>query len=272
MSSLKRSLFWVAFYLLIIFFMGQLDRVDRPVINLASYFYLLVFVVVPCVVLIPSFYRVPPFIGMIFWASIYFALSRILDRSLSAPDSVETVIIELILLELGVWLSYQLAVDIAHSESLLDTVAQSAFPNLAIELDMASERIGNEIMRSRRYHRPLSLVVFQVVPEDPNVYREIFKNFQQDLVSRFSSARIGQLIGTRIRQMDLLVRDRLGRFIVLCPETDRESVILLGERIYKDLQDGTGLNISWGTSTFPDEALTFDDMLHNARKQLVSPN
>ena len=66
MSHLKRSLFWVGFYLAIIFILGQLDRVDRPVVNLASYFYILVFVVVPCIILIPAFYRAPQFISMIF--------------------------------------------------------------------------------------------------------------------------------------------------------------------------------------------------------------
>ena len=268
MSNLKRSLFWVAFYLAIIFFLGQLDRADRPIINLASYFYLLVFVVVPCMILIPSFYRAPLFISMIFWASIYFALSRILERSLSAPDTVETVIIEVFLLELGVWLSYQLAADIAHSESLVDTMAQSAFPNMAIELGEASGRISEEITRSRRYRRPLSLLMVQAVPENNEVYRELFKTFQRDMLSRFSSARMGQLIGEQIRQTDLLLRDRVGRFVVLCPETDKENVMVLGDRIYEVLKEGTGLNVSWGCSSFPDEALTFDDLTNKARESL----
>lgn len=272
MSNLKRSLFWVAFYLAIIFILGQLDRADRPVVNLASYFYILVFIVVPCVVLIPSFYRAPQFISMIFWASVYFALSRVLDRSLSAPNSFETIFIEVVLLELGVWLSYQLAVDLAHSESLVDTMAQSAFPNQAIELDEASNLISNEITRSRRYHRPLSLLIFRIAPENKDIYRELFQSFQRDLLNRFSSARMGQLIGERIRQTDILLRDRVGRFVVLCPETDKESVLLLGDRINNALEEGTGLQIFWGCSSFPDEALTFDDMLTKAREQLKSTN
>lgn len=270
MSNLKRSLFWVAFYLAIIFILGQLDRVDRPIVNLASYFYILVFVVVSCMVLIPSFYRAPQFISMVFWASIYFALSRVLDRTLSAPDSFETIFVEVVLLELGVWLSYQLAADLAHSASLVDTMAQSAFPNQAIELDNASSLISNEVTRSRRYHRPLSLLIFNVVPENKDIYRELFRSFQRDLLNRFSSARMGQLIGERIRQTDVLLRDRLGSFVVLCPETDKESVLLLGERISNKLKEGTGLRISWGCSSFPDEALTFDDMVARAREQMKS--
>jgi hypothetical protein len=268
MSNLRRSLFWVAFYLAIIFMLGQLDRVDRPVINLASYFYILVFIVVPCVVLIPSFYRAPQFISMIFWASIYFALSRILDRSLSAADSFETIFVEVVLLEVGVWLSYQFAVDLAHSASLVDTMAQSTFPNQAIEVEEASSLIRNEITRSRRYHRPLSLLIFQASPKDKEEYRELFRSFQRDLLSRFSSARMGQLIGENIRQTDLLLRDRVGRFVVVCPETDKENVFMLGERISSKLEDGTGLQVSWGSSSFPDEALTFDDMLARAREQM----
>ena len=270
MSNLKRSLFWVVFYLVIIFFLGQLDRIDRPVINLASYFYILVFIVVPCTVLIPSFYRAPQFVSMIFWASIYFGLSRVFDRALSAPNSFETIFTEIVLLELGVWLSYQLAVDLAHSASLVDTMAQSAFPNQAIEIEKASSLFRNEITRSRRYHRPLSLLIIQAAPEDKDVYRQLFKSFQRDLLNRFSSAHMGQLIGEQIRQTDILIRDRVGHFIVLCPETDKENVSILGKRIHGSLEDNTGLHISWGCSSFPDEALTFDDLVMHAREQMKS--
>ena len=272
MSNLKRSLFWVAFYLAIIFFLGQLDRVDRPVVNLASYFYILVFVAVPCVVLIPSFYRAPQFVSMIFWASIYFGLSRVFDRALSAPSSFETIFTEIALLELGVWLSYQLAVDLAHSQSLVDTMAQSAFPNQAIEIEEASNLFRNEITRSRRYRRPLSLLIIRAVPENNDVYQQLFKSFQRDLLNHFSSARMGQLIGEQIRQTDILMRDRLGRFIVLCPETDKESVSKLGERIHGVLEADTGLQISWGCSSFPDEALTFEDLVTQAREHMKSSN
>jgi len=271
MRNLRRSLFWVVFYLAIIFILGQLDRVDRPVINLASYFYILVFVVVPCVVLIPFFYRAPQFVSMIFWASVYFALSRIIDRSLSAPNNFEGIFTEVVLLELGVWLSYQLAVDLARSESLIDTMASTAFPSQAIDFEESLTTIRNEVSRSRRYQRPLSLLIFQIEPEN-NVIRELFQDFRRDLISRFSSARMGQLIGEQIRQTDLLMRDKVGRFIIVCPETDKDGVVMFGERVLIWLEDNTGLQISWGCSSFPDDALTFDDMVARAREQMKASN
>jgi len=204
---------------------------------------------------------------MIFWASIYFALSRFLDRSLSAPNSFETIFIEVVLLELGVFLSYQLAVELANSESLIDAMASGAFPSQAIDFEDALTSIRNEVSRSRRYHRPLSLLIFQVEPENKSAIRELFRGFHRDLVSRFSSARMGQIIGEQIRQTDILMRDKVGRFVILCPETDKDGVLLFGERIHIGLEDSTGLRISWGCSSFPDEALTFDDMVARAREQ-----
>jgi hypothetical protein len=149
-------------------------------------------------------------------------------------------------------------------------MAQSAFPNQATELETASSLISNEVTRSRRYHRPFSILIFQVAPQNKYAYQELFRNFQRELLNRFSSARMGQLIGERIRQTDILLRDRVGRFVVLCPETNKENALLLGERINDALKDGTGLKISWGCSSFPDEALTFDDMITRAREQTKS--
>ena len=37
MTNLKKSLFWIAFYILIVLVLGQLDRSDRPIINFAAY-------------------------------------------------------------------------------------------------------------------------------------------------------------------------------------------------------------------------------------------
>jgi len=268
MIKLRRSLFWVGFYLAIIFLLGQLDWLDRPVINLASYFYILIFIVVPSVTLISSFSRASLIISMIFWASIYFALSQFINRSLSAPNSFETIFVEVVLLELGVWLSYQLAADLSHSESLIDTMAQGVFPNQAMIMEDASNLIRTEFARSRRYHRPLSLLIFQVVVENNNIYRELFRSFQRELLNRFSSARMAQLIGERIRQSDLLIRDRQGLFFILCPETDEEKAALLGKRVLVALEDGTGLKVIWGYSSFPTEALTFEELIYNARARL----
>ena len=81
MTNLKKSLFWIAFYLLIVLVLGQLDRSDRPIINFAAYFYLTAIFIVPVMVFVPSLHKVPVVVPMIFWGAIYFALLQLIDRS-----------------------------------------------------------------------------------------------------------------------------------------------------------------------------------------------
>jgi GGDEF domain-containing protein len=66
-----------------------------------------------------------------------------------------------------------------------------------------------------------------------------------------------------------VLKDQRGRFIVLCPETDKASADLLAKRITHAITEKTDLQVLFGVSSFPEEALTFDDLLHTARERLV---
>ena len=275
MTNLKRSLFWIGFYLLIVLVLAQLDRSDTPIINFAAFFYLLAIFLVPVMIFVPSLHKVSVFVPMFFWGAIYFALSRVIDRSLTGSSDIDVIVLEIVIVEVGVWLSYQLAVGIAQSESLMDVLAQGTFPHRAIEMSAASDLIKTEFGRSRRYHRPLSLLVVHANPKDNEVAREVLRSIQQDVLNRLSNARVGQAIGDSIRQTDLLIQDHIGRFVILCPETDLENAFFLAERTRKIVEEHTGLHVTCGVASFPDEALTFEDLLLIARdrsKQLQVPN
>jgi GGDEF domain-containing protein len=157
---------------------------------------------------------------------------------------------------------------ITHAESVMDELAVDAFPNRSQELDEGSQRIKIEFNRSRRYRRPLSLLLMEVDPAQHRDNGEVLKTIQYDIVSRFTAARVGQIIDDRIRQTDLVLRDRRWCYVILCPETDLPSVLLLARRIAAAVQEKTGLTILWGVSAFPEEALTFDDLLRKARQRL----
>ena len=270
MTNLKRAFFWAAIYLAVVFVLGQTDYSGRPIINFASYFYLGVMIAVPVTVFFPSISRVSAFVPLLVWAGIYLVLLQIVDRNLTANEGEFSVIIlEFVLLEAGVWFAHQLALQIGHAESIMDALALSAFPNRAHSVNEESQRIGIELRRSRRYHRPLSLVVIESESEDQKTTREMLRSIQQDLLNRFTSARVGQIIDDRVRQTDLVMRDHRGRFVVLCPETELENTILLAKRIAQAVKERTNLHVLWGVAAFPEEALTFDDLLQKATERLM---
>lgn len=270
MSGLKRSIIILAIYFVSLYLLGEEVFSEHPIINISTYFFFLIIIALPGTVFIPQFNRGNRIFLIVFWALLYLALPRIFEHWLSAPESYDLILVELVLLSLGVWLAHQLATELTYTDSLLDMMAQNTFPSNASQLDASYRQLANEVIRCRRYGRPLSLLIFQAIPENEQVIRDMLKNFQQDLLSRISTARVGHLISEHIRQMDLLTRDHVGRFVILCPETDKKSAMMLGERIFESLSKETGFSIKWGMAAFPDEALTFDDLLALAREKLKS--
>ena len=268
MSSLKKSIFGVAFYVSIVIILGLLDFENMPIINFASFFYVTVIIVIPITIIIPSLHKTPVYLPMLFWGAIYLGLGRFIDRSQTGSMDLSIMILEFALFEVGVWLSYQLAVAIAQSESLVDALAQGTYPNRALDLEAASERVKMELGRSRRYHRQLSLLIIQTMPENHEIVKETLKSVQHDLSSQMSLARVAQAVTESIRQVDLLMRDRLGRFIILCPETSSEQALLLAERIRETIEQRTGLIVKFAAALFPDDAVTFEDLLQVARQRL----
>lgn len=276
MTNLKRSFFWAAIYLALIFVLGQADYASRPIIDFAAYFYLAVIVAVPVTLFIPSISRVSVYVPMLAWLGVYLVLLQIKDRLYSAhTGDLPIIVLEFVLLEVGVWLAHQLALQISHAESVMDALALSAFPNRARDIEAEHQRIKIELTRSRRYHRPLSLII--ILSDSPGANRseegpmpkEMLKSMQHDLLSRFTSARVGQIIDDCIRQTDLVMRDPRGRFIILCPETDRGNATLLAKRIAQAVKGRASLRALWGVAAFPEEALTFDDLLQTARERLA---
>ncbi len=250
--------------------LGQTDYIGRPIINFASYFYVVAMLGVPITLFFPSITRVSSVVPLAFWAGIYIILLLFIDRSLTTTsDGLSVIVLEFVLLEAGIWLAYQLAQEITHTESAIDALALGAFQHRAQELDEGSQRVKIEITRSRRYHRPLGLLLLEADSEDYKSHGEVLKNIQDDIVNRFTSARIGQIIDDRIRQTDLVLRDRRWCYIVLCPETDFSNVLLLAKRMTQAIKEKTGLSVLWGIAAFPEEALTFEDMLQKARERLT---
>ena len=270
MTNLKRSFFGAAVYLAVIFVLGQADYADRPLINFANYFYLAVLVAMPLTLFFPKISRISVYVPLLFWAGVYIVLLQLINRNYSANKGELAVIaLEFMMLEVGVWFAHQLASQISHAESIMDALALSAFPNRARDIDSESQRIKIELTRSRRYHRPLSVVMIESESDDEKITREAFKNIQHDLMSRFTSARVGQIIDDRVRQTDLVLRDYKGRFIVLCPETEFSNGSLLAKRIAQAIKERTSLRVLWGVAAFPEEALTFEDLLQKARERLI---
>ncbi|MFT3894504.1 MAG: hypothetical protein QM730_22980 [Anaerolineales bacterium] len=269
MTGLKRSFVWLSLYLALVLILGQSDYAGRPILNFASYFYLTVMAAVPITLFFPSIAKAQ--IPMFLWGAVYLVILKTVDRSISTTSiDLPIIVLEFILLELGVWIAQQLATEMRYAESLMDTLAFGAFPNRVRDIEAESQRIKVELTRSRRYQRPLSLLMIEVEADLDQSATAIARSIQHDLMHRFSFARVGQVIDDLIRQTDLFLKDHRGRYVILCSETSLSDVELFANRISQAVKEKTGLRMFWGYASFPDEALTFEDLMQKARERLIS--
>ncbi len=271
MTELRRSLFFVAIYITGIIALGVLDLQNVAVVNFANYFYLAAMVFVLLVLIVPSLHQVPLYSLLFLSAVMYLALVRAVDRSHTGSSAVDVIALETILVLVGVWLSHRFASVFAHSESLMEILAKGTFPSRVTSVDAASGPIRTEFNRGRRYQRPIALLVLQPAVADGEIVKEILKGLQHDVLNRLHLARVAQVSSALLRQSDMLLRDEIGQFVVICPETSKADVLVLACRIQETVLERTGIHLAYGAAVFPSDALTFEDLWQTARRRVGWP-
>ncbi len=131
-------------------------------------------------------------------------------------------------------------------------------------------QLGKEIERSRRYKRPLSLLIMDI--DHFKSFNDTYGHPVGDLVLR----EIAKCIIEAIRVNDIAARYGGEEFAVIIPETNEQRALATAERIrtkieQRVIESGNNLlhvTISIGCASYPDHAATQQELIENADKAL----
>ena len=137
-----------------------------------------------------------------------------------------------------------------------------------MELDSAWERINTELTRSRRFNRPLTVLLVEMKHMNGKLPLRKIDSLQRDLLKRFAVSKAGQIISNLARQTDLIIRENNERFMIVCPETDLRHSTFLAERVCHAIQEAIDENVVWGAASFPEESFSFEELLEKAGQRL----
>jgi len=91
-------------------------------------------------------------------------------------------------------------------------------------------------------------------------------------MTRYVITSLARVISNQLRRTDLVLDQRdQGRFIILSPDTNAASSASVADRIQAAAAVQLGVLVSCGVASFPDEALTFEELVHQAKSNLRSP-
>ena len=266
MKNVRDSVVLLLSFFSIVFGIAQVEGFEDNILNFQAAFFIMMALATILGVLGPSQFETSLYSYIIAWAIIYTLVWWSYWRFLPNPRNVQELGIQFLLIEIAAGLAYTLGQNIAQVDALLKGLSASTYPNRALSIEAAHDRIDIEITRSRRYNRPLSVLILeisQIDEEDKN-----FAIIQKDLLKRFTLAKIGQILGNYARQTDLILDDQPEHFVIVCPETDQQTITVLADRIRAAIKEQMNTWVMWGTASFPNEALTFDDLLNTARERI----
>lgn len=127
------------------------------------------------------------------------------------------------------------------------------------------ERLQEELSRSLRYHHPLTLLMIDV--DYFKRYNDTYGHQQGDELLR----QLAEILRQNIRQSDIAGRYGGEEFAVILPETDKESAVVLAQRLcevvartpFPGYPGGPPVRctVSIGVASYPEDALTVSDLI-----------
>jgi hypothetical protein len=189
------------------------------------------------------------------------------------------LLLGLVLLLVTAYLSARVAQDLREFARAVElvTLALPHGQQPLRNLEEARATVDVEMVRSRRFERPLSLVVIQIDPAAIRVHlHRLIQEMQHALVQRYVVATMAHLLTRTLRRTDLVVADGCpGRLLLVTPETNALEAGAVGSRAVQLIRERMGLSVRYGVASFPQQALTFEDLRGVAEADLyyeAAPN
>ncbi len=203
-------------------------------------------------------------------ALLPFLIVRVLaGTAVGLAGEIYLVITEGAFVVMACVLTQRIARGLHGLDSALAAVAFGDNPALPLDGPEAGNEILTEMARSRRHERPLSVTV--LAPDATSFEVAVERSaeeVQRAIRSRYVRGNLGRLIARQLRRSDILFEDaRTGHYLVVSPETDDDGAGLLVERIQR-AASAVGLKLESGSASFPDQAVSFEQLVEVAERHL----
>jgi predicted signal transduction protein with EAL and GGDEF domain len=272
MQKLRISIVNLLIFIIILFNIERLDiGSQKNVINFETGFYVMVVVAILMILSIRRLQTLPqhPLIALTIGAFLIVKLVLTRDHPLLGGMYTYLSITELGLFIVAVLLAQNLALNIKDFEQAVENFA---FANIrkVKPVQEAYEEIQDEIYRSRRFQRSLSIVVLeQDLGKIQKNINKVVQDAQRMLMDQYTSLMIARELATQLRRTDLLLENgKKGGLVILSPDTDKANSELLIERL-KSVAQSEEFPINFGVAIFPDHALTFEQLVEHAEMDLL---
>ena len=279
MKHLPRATVALVVSLAIFFNIERLDFGEANIVNIGSFVYVFSLFIVISVISIPMLRRSSVYVLSAVWIGAYLVAKVLLYTYAGKHPLLGGVYTYLTVTEVGLLLitlllAHKLAFAIEDFQGAVKEVSFRHTNKRIRQLDEADDEIQLEMFRSRHYHHPLGILIVQ--PESgfaQSAIHRAVREAQQAMMYTYVSRSMAQTLGKYIRRTDLIMEQTdQERLVILCPDTNAADLALLAEYLQVVAQEEISASVACGTATFPDEAITFEELMRQAETRLNHRN
>lgn len=271
MSELKQSIIILFVFIVLLLGAANVESFQESFIDFSPVFFVLIAIILFTeLIIVGSLLKagvnLSQYVVIAFWLIVY---GLVWYFYLGNEKPIEVNLVQGMLVLLTAVLAFDVGRRIDQTDAALERLAASNFPNRAMDIQSARDLVDAEITRSRRYHHPLSILTVQLEKKKSWGDWKNSELFAREMMERFAVAKVSQILSDNARDTDMVLRDRDRKFVLLCPETNQTSTNILAGRIAEAVKRELDVDVECGSSSFPDEALTFEDLLRTASDRLA---
>ena len=265
MHRMRRSIGVLLIYLTILFNLERLGLGGENAIHIEFFVYVLSIGAILALLVIPVLRRASLRVVLAAGGVVYLLAKLVFSSPVAMWGGVYTylTITEITLYLLGITLAYAVARGLNEFEEAVINITFADVSRRVQKLDLAAEDIQQELIRSRRHHRPLTVLVAKFDPRsiDVALHRHV-QEIQQTMMTRYAHIGLARLISQQARRIDVVAdQEEQERFIILSPESDVAGAAALAERIRAAAEQQLGITVAFGVAAFPQDALTFEELV-----------
>ncbi|MBA3534344.1 MAG: hypothetical protein H0T73_20680 [Ardenticatenales bacterium] len=270
MTSLHKAILFLLVHLAVFYNIERFDFGEANLIDIQSFVYILVTAAVLATIFIPPVRRAHYTLSMSLSLLIY-VLSKVFffaepNHPLLGGVNTYITISEIAFLILAIRLAYSVGRRLQEFEEAVENITIPPSSHRVREMEHATEIIEIEMLRSRRYHRPLAVVVVRPDPGSLQAtLHRLIEEVQRTMMLRYVTTSLARVISDQLRRTDLVIAQRAqGRFIIMTPETSVADSEEMAKRVKRAVAERLGVKVTVGVASFPDNALAFTSLVDHA--------
>jgi hypothetical protein len=260
---------WIAVTLAWLLLFFNIERFHEP-INIASFVYVLAAAIAIVIVAARPWQSVSLATSLVISLGLLLILKLWWNYGILGPHLPLTVT-EAVAITLTVLLARGIGQCIQEFEEGATHVMTMHLGKGQLRFESGQADLYREMRRARDFERPVAMLAVSAEGESTSAAMNRFiEEVQRNAIRRYLDARVGELLIRELKDCDIVTHCD-DHFVVMLPEANLEQAADVVTRLRRRASEELGLQLEFGTATFPEQEVTLSGLLQRAEKEMRSP-